>query len=279
MAAIESAGITDVGRKRKNNEDSYLVDKDLGLFIVADGMGGHQAGEVASKIVVDTIKDFMRQSQGYPGGDTESGQPELSEEANRLMSSILLANRTVYEVSQSQESYQGMGSTVAAVYFTPETFVAANVGDSTIYLVHQGEIELISVLHTVMAEHAALNPNVNKEMASAFKHMLTRGMGIDDSVTPDVSESQRFGGDILVISSDGLTDKVDAEEIRDIVMEHPPSKACRALVDLANARGGDDNVTVIVLKIKSTANQQTGLQKAAAWFKETIDRLLPDKKQ
>ncbi|HID29759.1 MAG TPA: serine/threonine-protein phosphatase, partial [Desulfobacterales bacterium] len=149
--------------------------------------------------------------------------------------------------------------TVSAVYFTDETLMAANVGDSPIYLVHDGSIELLSVPHTVIAEQAALDPDGAERLGVQFRHMLTRAIGIEEMVKPDICEIQCFRGDVLVISSDGLSDKVSSEEILGVVNEEQPDSACRVLVDLANERGGDDNVTVIVVKIKKVRHERGGI--------------------
>ncbi len=141
MLVIESAGITDIGRKRKNNEDSLFLDNDLGLYIVADGMGGHLAGEVASKLVVDTVRDYMKRfKEDEDAEKLEDFDETLSKEADQLLSGIKLANQEVYQAAQSNESYRGMGSTLSVVYFTDNTFIVANAGDSPIYLVHDGSI-------------------------------------------------------------------------------------------------------------------------------------------
>jgi protein phosphatase len=179
----------------------------------------------------------------------EDHDETLSKEANRLLSGISLANSGVHQVAQSKEDYRGMGSTVSAAYFTEDTLIVANVGDSPVYLVHDGGIELLSVTHNVLSEQMAINPEAAKKLDARFKHMLTRGMGIEESVEPDICEIQYFNGDIVTISSDGLSDKVSPDEILDIVKRERPEKACQTLVDLANERGGDDNITVIVLKI------------------------------
>jgi protein phosphatase len=251
MVIVESSGITDVGRRRKGNEDSLLVDDDIGLYVVADGMGGHQAGEVASRVVVDVLRDYMKISHSEKDEQDLAGIDEtLSEAANRIISGILLANRTVYQLSLSNEAYQGMGSTVSVVYFTENTLVAANVGDSPIYLIRDDTIEDLYVPHTMAAEHAAMAPKGSKPLGKQYRHMLTRAMGVQEAVTPDSSEIQVFKDDILVISSDGLSDKVSPEEILDIVDKQHPDNVCRVLVDLANERGGEDNITIIVLNIK-----------------------------
>lgn len=244
MIIIESAGITDVGRKRKGNEDSLFLDDSLGLYIVADGMGGHQAGEVASHLVVRTMEDYMKRfKSGESVEELADTDTTLSKEANRLISSINLSNQVVYRSSQSKRTYRGMGSTVSAAYLTEDTLIAANVGDSPIYLIRHGNIEVLSVPHTVVAEQMALNPSVaDMLMGKGFSHMLTRAMGIDSFVKPDICEIQCFKGDIFVIASDGLSDKLYPEEISGIVKDKKVDKACQALVDAANERGDRKSV-------------------------------------
>jgi protein phosphatase len=234
----------------------------MGLYVVADGMGGHKAGEVASKLVVETIRDYIDQNQ-------EDEQPQnlvntdemLSEEAQRLLASIHLSNRIVHQTALGNEDYKGMGSTVSAVYFTEKTFIVANVGDSLVYLIRDGEIELLSVPHTLVAEQAALDPENAELLWSDFKHVLTRAMGVDKSVKAD----------IIVISSDGLTDKATPEEILELVHNQRSDQACQGLVDLANERGGEDNITAIVLRVKSAGNHTRGF---IGWLKQTLNKFV-----
>ncbi|QTA84377.1 protein phosphatase 2C domain-containing protein [Desulfonema magnum] len=270
MVIVESAGITDVGRKRKGNEDSLFMDDELALYVVADGMGGHQAGEVASSLVVETMGDYMRQFRENP--DTEepaSGDNTFSKEANRLISGICLSNEVVHDLSNSKSSYRGMGSTVSAVCFTvDDTFIASNVGDSPIYLIRNGAIKTLSVPHTVIAEHMALHPNGPRRFGKAFSHMLTRAMGIEKIVRPDTCEDQCFKNDMLVIASDGLSDKVKPKEVLYVVKDRSPDKCCQMLVDMANERGGEDNITVIVLKVKAIKHEKTGI---AGFFSRFVD--------
>ncbi len=257
MMAIESAGMTHIGKRRKNNQDALLIDDTLGLYVVADGVGGHQAGEVASHMVVDTISHNMNGSdEGGQKTETIDHDPTLSRAANHLMASIHLANYEVHQRAKSKKDYQGMGSTVSAVYFTDNTMVAANVGDSPIYLVRQGVIDLLSVPHTVQNEQAMAGPGGKKGVGASFKHVLTRAMGAKQTVKADVFEIQYFEGDMIVICSDGLSDKLSPEEILEIVTQKSPNVACRALIDLANERGGDDNVTVIVLMLNKNESKK-----------------------
>ena len=172
MIEIESAGLTDVGMRRKGNEDALFLDDNLGLYVVADGMGGHQAGEIASQLVVKTISDYILQSKNDDlDRENISLDKTLSSEANRLLSSIRLSNKVVHEASLDNDACRGMGSTVSAVYFTDGTFIVANVGDSPIYLIRDGKIKLISVLHTVLAEQAAIYPEFAEKLGLEFRHV------------------------------------------------------------------------------------------------------------
>ena len=259
MIIVESAGISDVGKKRNQNEDSLFFDDNMGLYVVADGMGGHLAGEVASRLVVDTMRDSIKLYKENQGPDELAYVDDsLSIEANHLLSSIRLSNQVVHDASLQDESFRGMGSTVSAVFFTDNSFVLGNVGDSPIYLIRDGRIELLSVLHTVFAEQTARDPEYADLIGNEFKHVLTRAMGVDESVQAHIFETPCCKNDILVISSDGLSDKASPEEILRVVISTKSDRACQELVDLANERGGEDNITAIILKIKTVKNTHRG---------------------
>lgn len=250
MAMVESAGITDVGRKRKANEDSIFIDDRMRLYIVADGMGGHKAGEVASRVVVETIRDSMHRFMNHVDAKKMAyARDDISPAANQLLSSIHLANQTVFQLSQTQPAYDGMGSTASVVFLSGKSLIAANVGDSPIYLIRNGKIETISTPHTYVAELAALDPAAAERLSEQYRHMITRGMGLKEEVKPDIREITARKGDRIVICSDGLSDKASPEDIRSAIDGKPAKVSCKALVNLANERGGDDNITVIVLQL------------------------------
>jgi len=267
MVQIEAAGLTDVGKKRDGNEDAFLIDEANQLYVVADGMGGHQAGEVASSLVIETIKDFM-------SADAErtisSFDEQLSSDANHLATCIKAANRAVYEKAHASDEYRGMGSTLAAVYYTDSTLIAANVGDSPIFLVRDGSIEPLYVPHTVASEMAAQHPERLKTLDEKILHMLTRAMGVTDEVNADVCETQCFKDDILILCSDGLSNKVTPEEMARIAGSSSPAEACRIFVDLANERGGEDNITVIVLKALKVGSGRNPLMRFLSALAEAI---------
>jgi protein phosphatase len=273
MVAVESAGITDVGKRRKDNEDYLFRDDELGLYIVADGMGGHQAGEVASKLVAESMRNFIKDSPDDRREDLSTYDRKLSTAAKRLLASIHFSNQQVHHASLFNEAYRGMGSTVSAIYLTDKSVIAANVGDSPIYLIRKNKIKLLSVTHTVMAEQAAEDPDHAELLWGDFKHVLTRAMGVEESVRADIYEFPYRKNDTLVISSDGLSDKAVPEEILKVVDKKSSHAACQALVDLANERGGDDNVTAIVLKIKKSSLTNRWIPRniwrlLKAWWKE-----------
>jgi len=275
MIIVESASITNKGKIRKANEDALILEDALGLYVVADGMGGHRAGDIASRLVVETIGDYIRKSTDNDHCAQNADFDEtLSLEANRLLSSIRMSNQVVHEASLGNSSYRGMGSTVSAIFFTDSTLIAANVGDSPIYLIRDGKIKLLSVPHTFLAEQRALNPENAEKLGMQFRHVLTRAVGTDQSVNADIYEIQCFRDDILVISSDGLNDKVSAEEILEMAHNNGPDAACQKLVKLANDRGGDDNITVIVIKIKFVKNSQHKINRFLALIKRNPFRIL-----
>ena len=274
MINIVAAGLSDIGRKRRSNQDRYLLDDSQRLYVVADGMGGHQAGEVASQLVIDAIQQFFQAHRSNrDAAEAIDKDPALSPDANRMRGAIDYANQQVFQAAADNKAFHGMGSTVAAVQFGADTFIAANVGDSPIYLIHENSIETLSVPHTFLAER----PELDDDQASVFnadlQHLLTRGMGVEETVVPDICESPWYQGDRLVLCSDGLSGKVSPEEIRDVALAHRAATACQILVDLANDRGGDDNVTVILIHIHK---HNRLVQKISQWVSRFKGSGLPE---
>lgn len=253
---LEHHAITDIGLRRKHNEDSVLGDAELGLFVVADGMGGHLAGEVASRQVVDTMRAHIQLARSPLGCPMPDPDPSLSATANCLRAAILEANAMVKAMASQNEAWQGMGSTVAAIYLENNILVAANVGDSPIFLLRDGVLRQLSTPHTVAAEHAAQGKKLTPHMATLFGHMLTRAVGTRDHVIPDIFETIPRPGDALLLCSDGLSEKATREEILDALLEQSPHGACRTLVDLALERGGEDNITALVLRFHARQDEE-----------------------
>jgi serine/threonine protein phosphatase PrpC len=246
----KTAGLTDPGLKREGNEDFYSADDILGLYVVADGMGGHLAGEVASRMAVGLINKCFREwfladasvdaLFGYP-------DPSLSKYANRVSSSIRLANRVIYEMALQQKEYRGMGTTVAVLAVIPGLIISANVGDSRIYLVRNGQIERLSKDHTIIAEQVEMGIlSIEDAENSPMKHVLTRNLGSSKEVDAEILELAPTNNDRFVLCTDGVTDLISDDEILQMVEgEDNPEALCGHFIEEALERGGHDNATVI----------------------------------
>ena len=257
-----AAAKTDVGRKRQGNEDRFCLDPTLGLYVVADGMGGHAAGEVASRLAVETIQEWM--GKYLSGADVAIVGPAAaagSAEANFLLSSIRLANRIIFDSAKDRREYTGMGTTVVAVLAQDDRFVLAHVGDSRIYRIRRDHIVQIS------RDHSFVQEQVDSGMMSAaeahqsqYRHMITRALGLKESVDVDLTEEPARPGDVLLLCSDGLSDLLDDEDMLVAVRDHAGDldQACQALVDRANAKGGDDNITVLVVQAQAANEVESG---------------------
>ncbi len=247
---VRASGISDVGLKREGNEDSFSTKDSLGLYIVADGMGGHLAGEVASRVAVEMInKSFGRWIEEETSEDQLFGNPDrsLTKRGNYILGSIRLANRVVYEMAVEQEQYHGMGTTAVVLVVTPTLIIAANVGDSRIYMLRDGNIERLSKDHSIVAEQVEMGMMTEEEAeTSPLRHVLTRNLGSAENVEPDIFEIEPSNNDRFILCSDGLTDLVSDKEIREMIQnEENPEKLCRKFIEMALKRGGHDNTTVV----------------------------------
>jgi len=249
---IKSSGMTDVGLQREGNEDSFSVQDAFGLYMVADGMGGHLAGEVASRVAVEMItKSFQKWTENQTPPDEIFGFPDhsLSREGNYLVGSIRLANRVIYEMASEFEQYNGMGTTIVSLLVASGFIVAANVGDSRMYLVRDDRIERMSKDHTIVAEHVEMGVMTEDEATrSPLRHILTRNLGSSENVDAEVFEIEPASEDRFILCSDGLTDLATDEEILEASLrERDPQGLCRRLIDLALERGAHDNTTVVTV--------------------------------
>jgi serine/threonine protein phosphatase PrpC len=249
---IRSCGITDVGLKRDGNEDAFAVEDSLGLYIVADGMGGHLAGEVASRVAVEMINGAFRKWIEEEASEQEIfGEPDasLSLVGNYLLGAIRLANSVVYEMALEQKHYQGMGTTVAALFVTPTMIISANVGDSRIYLMRDGDLERLSRDHSLVGEQIEMGMMTEEEAdSSSIKHVLTRNLGSSEDVEPDIFEIEPSDNDCFVLCSDGVTDLLNDGEILGLSMEaSAPEDLCKKIIDTVLKRGAHDNTTIISL--------------------------------
>jgi serine/threonine protein phosphatase PrpC len=260
----KTAGITDVGLKRERNEDFYSADDNVGLYVVADGMGGHQAGEVASRTAVELINKCYREwSESATPVDFLFGELDssLSRTGNYILSCIRLANRVVHELAMEHEKYSGMGTTIAVLALVPGKVICANVGDSRIYVARNGQIERLSKDHTIVAEQVEMGMMTNKDAENShLKHVLTRNLGSAVSVDADIFEIEPTAGDRFILCSDGLTDLLtDYEILYWMIKDDDPNKICSGLLDMALKRGGHDNTTVVSIILSELAKPKVGL--------------------
>jgi serine/threonine protein phosphatase PrpC len=243
---------TDLGIVRQNNEDNYYVDETIGLFVVADGMGGHASGEVASKMTVDIIRDYFKGVGKDKPVQIGAYQKDCTEVTNRLASAIRLANMAVYEASNSRPELQGMGTTVAAAQIDGNRLSIAHIGDSRVYLIRAGNIEQLTDDHSVVYEQIKRDLITKEEASrSEMKNILTRALGIADDVEVDLAEMTLSPQDILLLCSDGLSGMVDDDSMLSVATTFDdPKAACEKLIAMANANGGKDNITVVVARIE-----------------------------
>jgi len=247
---------TDIGRKRSGNEDAYCLAPELGLFLVADGMGGHAAGEVASRLAAETIQQAMEHYLGGTGEALVGPVPtDLRPDAAYLVGSLRLANRRIYDAAISRPEYEGMGTTVVALLARPERCTLAHVGDSRIYRVRGDTIAQLTHDHSFVQEQVDRGLlSATQAQVSQYRHMITRALGLGLDVEVDLQEAEPLPGDAWLLCSDGLSDLVEDEEMLAAVQAHPePADACQALVDQANRRGGDDNITVLIVQARKAA--------------------------
>lgn len=250
---IKAEGSTHVGLKRKINEDSYVIKPELGLYIIADGMGGHKAGEVASKMVIETMEDYWRKfrSNKMPAF-LEPIEKDVSNKAKHLINSLALSNIIVHE-AQKKPQYLRMGSTVSAILVEDEILWVANVGDSPVYIHENGQFTLISEEHSIEAEQR--NRGFRDSLGSTnplMKNILTRVMGLNEKVDVYITRIKPEAGDIVLLCSDGLTNYLSEDAIKTILDDYSMSleRKVNVLIDEANKGGGGDNITVILLEIQ-----------------------------
>jgi protein phosphatase len=268
---VEVAGKTDIGNVRSNNEDNFGFDTRFGIYVVCDGMGGQAAGEVASKIAVDTILNYYR-SPSEAGHHPQAGQAMegVSERGNRLADAIHVANQAVNDGAAKQSAHEGMGSTVVAVSYPGEDglYSLANVGDSRIYLVRNGGIEQLTQDHSLVMEQVRRGLiTTDQAKASRMQNIITRALGSEESVEPDVEDQLAQAGDVLVLCSDGLTRHVSDGRIAEIVGRNSSvQQAAEQLICEAKAGGGEDNVTCLLLRFVEKRWYQNLLRKCFGWL-------------
>ena len=257
---LVAVGVTNVGMKRAHNEDNHILVPEENLYVVADGMGGHASGEVASEIAVTSVAEFFRRTSA----DEEQTWPYKEEkglryEENRLVAGIKLANRRIFETAQADVRKRGMGTTVVGMLFTNNGAYVGHCGDSRGYRYRGGRLEQLTEDHSLLNDYLK-NHKLTPEEIEAFPHknVIVRALGMKDSVQVDVSRLEPQAGDVYLICSDGLSGMVRDDELHatihawqsDPVRTDDIDGLCRTLIDSANRNGGTDNVTCVLVKVQ-----------------------------
>ena len=246
---IASYGISNVGMKRGQNEDNYLVNDDLQLYVVADGMGGHLGGEFASKMAVTTVEEVVQRLSTPEATQIRGVNSIDSSFGDRLRFAIKEAGRRIFDQALYDESLKGMGTTTVAVLLHDGKAYVANVGDSRGYFLRNGSIEQITEDHSLVGEQVKAGIiSARDAKGHRLKNIITRSVGYQEEVESDICVKDLKAGDRILLCTDGLSNLVDDNEIESIVMDNPIKEACQKLVDLANERGGDDNITIVVVQ-------------------------------
>lgn len=245
------SGLTDQGQVRDHNEDSIGSNPDLGLAVLADGMGGHKGGEVASALAVDTILSTLSQSlKDLPTGETD-GITGYSLESMAIESAIKEANKVIYQAAQNNSSYEGMGTTVVVLLFYDNRITVAHVGDSRLYRMRDENLEQLTRDHTLIQELLDRGFYSEEEAQQSMnKNLVTRAVGVNPEVEIDLLEDVGQPQDIYLLCSDGLNDMIDDGLIRDIMLNYQKNidRIATELVKQANEHGGKDNVSALLAK-------------------------------
>ncbi len=265
---ISVAGLTDTGQVRDHNEDCIGQREDIGLLVLADGMGGLKAGEVASALAVEVITSEVEAAlKGIaPGRHDESSGYAL--ESLAVGRAILKANESIYGAAQTQPQCAGMGTTLVVVLFYDNRLTVAHVGDSRLYRLRENDLEQITLDHSLVQELVDRGFYTAEEARHATnKNIVTRALGIGPEVNFDMQEEVALIGDVFLLCSDGLNDMLEDREIRDIVIECSGDlkTAAARLVAAANERGGRDNISVILARVDRSFPVKTG------WFRRLVN--------
>lgn len=249
---IEAYGVSDVGKKRSRNEDSFLVSDEIQLYIVADGMGGHSGGEYASRLAVSTVEEVLLSMNSDPEATVISGvNSDETEFGDRLRYAIEVASQKIFDQALYDPDLKGMGTTITAVMVEGDQAFVANVGDSRVYLQRGAIIEQKTTDHSLVNEQIQAGL-ISEEDAKnhKLKNIITRSVGYQEEVEIDILKFTLEKGDKLILCSDGLTNLVDDAQIFETVSKNNIKTSCQNLVDMANENGGDDNITVVICEVK-----------------------------
>jgi serine/threonine protein phosphatase PrpC len=248
---IRYAAKTDVGMKRTHNEDYFSLIEDEQLFLVADGMGGHASGEVASKMAAEVMREFYARTKDDDATWPYKMDRHLSYVENRLVVGIKMANQRIFEAAARDQKFKGMGTTIVSCQVVGDTSYIAHVGDSRCYRVRGGSIQQMTRDHSLLEDYKDAKPDMSDEEQRKFPHknVITRALGMRETVQVDVLTHDIADQDTFLLCSDGLSGMIEDPQVLDIVLSAPSLEvAVSGLVDAANQAGGTDNVTVLALQ-------------------------------
>ena len=258
---LRAAGHTDVGRLRPSNEDTVLVSEELGLYLVADGAGGHRSGEVASALAARSIKNYFGATIRKTHDQPEFDRFGIPSGARRLSAAILKANRDVIEIAKSQPRHRGMGTTVVAACFSPRSGLmhVGHVGDSRCYRMRGGHLELLTQDHSLLADVLEQRPELDDTVLARLpKNIVTRALGIDPLLRVSMRSYAVVAGDRYLLCSDGLSAPVPAQALAEALgAKSEPSATSLRLIELANDAGGPDNIATVVIECTDGPDQES----------------------
>ncbi len=250
---VRFSGETNVGMKRDHNEDAYYLPETERLAIVADGMGGHASGEVASRMAVETIAGFFKETQDeqeitWPFKIDRGHQHNL----NRMVTAIKLANLKIHEEAEKNPACRGMGTTVVSTLFADDAIIIGHVGDSRLYRLREGTFDQLTEDHSLLNDYIKMK-HLSPEEIAAFPHknVIVRALGMKSTIQVDVIAEQGRLGDVYLLCSDGLSGMLADTDIATLVANQPDLDAlCEQLVSTANQNGGLDNITVVAVRVE-----------------------------
>jgi PPM family protein phosphatase len=250
---VRFAGETDVGMKRTHNEDNLYLPDEERLIMVADGMGGHAAGDLASKLAVETVSSFFHST----AEDARITWPFMIDrenrfDENRLVTGIKLANLKIFEMAQRDTRSRGMGTTLVTCLFCDDMVMVAHVGDSRVYVVRDGKVRQLTEDHSLLNDYIKMK-RIAPEDVDRFPHknVIVRALGMKETVAVDMLREEPRIGDIYLLCSDGLSGMVDDNDLARVVStEKDLDRCCEKLVEMANAAGGVDNITVALARLE-----------------------------
>ncbi len=257
---IRYAAKTDVGMKRTHNEDYFSLMEDEQLFIVADGMGGHSSGEVASRLAAETVSEFYQRTKDEDATWPYKMDRSLSYIENRLVCGIKLANYKIYEAASKDIRFKGMGTTIVTCLISGDKIYIAHVGDSRCYRLRNKIFEQLTRDHSLLEDYKDAKPDMTEEEERNFPHknVITRALGMRDTVQVDIRTDEVTDGDTFLLCSDGLSGMVAEDHMTQVLIgSEELERSVAELVDQANRAGGTDNITILVLKCTNTGNSGT----------------------